>query len=83
MPERLIQDQSAKPETEIVLEAIEGELDGGYPAGAVDLGVHTQGDAMSHIRRNVTKAMEGYFDDDMVRQRLILLNLVREGVLAS
>jgi len=83
MPARLIQDQSAKPETEIVFEATEAELDGDYAAGAVDPGVHTQGATMNHIRRNVRKAMEGDVDDDMVRWRLILLNLVREGVLAS
>lgn len=69
--------------TEIIFEVSEDELDGGYSASAVGLGIHTQGDTMDDIRRNVREAVDCYFDDSMVRPRLIRLHFVRDEVLAA
>lgn len=69
--------------TEIFFEVSEDELDGGYSASAVGLGIHTQGDTMDDIRRNVREAVDCYFDDGMVRPRLIRLHFVRAEILAA
>jgi len=69
--------------TEIFFEVSEDELDGGYSASAVGLGIHTQGDTMDDIRRNVREAVDCYFDDGMVRPRLIRLHFVRDEILAA
>ena len=69
--------------TETVFEVSEDGLDGGYSASAVGPGIHTQGDTMDDIRRNVRKAVDCHFDDGMVRPRLIRLRFVRDGILAA
>jgi len=71
------------PERKIFFEVSEDELDGGYSASAVGLGIHTQGDTMDDIRRNVREAVDCYFDDGMVRPRLIRLHFVRDEILAA
>ncbi len=47
--------------------------------GALGLGIHTQGDTMDDIRRNVRDTMDSHFEDDKVSLRLIRLHLVRKG----
>ncbi len=39
--------------SEIIFEVIEDEVDGGYSASAIGYGIHTQGDSVEEIRRNV------------------------------
>ena len=53
--------------TEIIFEVSEGELDGGYSASALGFGIHTQGDTMDELRRNVREAVDCYFDDAVAR----------------
>ena len=60
--------------TEIVFQVTEDEADGGYTASALGYGIHTQGDSIEKIRRNVKEAVECYFDDSMPRPRLIRLH---------
>ena len=67
--------------TEIVFEITEDEVDGGYSATALGYGIHTQGDSVADIRRNVREAVECYFDDGMPRPKLIRLHFVRDEVL--
>ncbi len=69
--------------TETVFEVSEDGLDGGYSASAVGPGIHTQGDTMDDIRRNVREAVDCHFDDSMVHPRLIRLHFVRDEVLAA
>ena len=69
--------------TEIIFEVSEDELDGGYSASAVGLGIHTQGDTEEELRRNVREAVDCHFDDSMVRPRLIRLHFVRDVVFAA
>ena len=69
--------------TEIIFEVSEDELDGGYSASALGFGIHTQGDTMDELRRNVREAVDCYFDESMVRPRLIRLHHVRDEVLVA
>lgn len=70
-------------EAEIIFQVSEDEVDGGYSASALGYGIHTEGDSLEEIRRNVKEAVECYFDDTMPRPRLIRLHFVREEVLVA
>lgn len=69
--------------TEIIFEVTEDEVDGGYSASALGLGIHTQGDTVEEIRGNVREAVDCYFDDGMPRPRFIRLHFVRDEVLVA
>jgi len=69
--------------TEIIFEVSEDELDGGYSASALGFGIHTQGDTLDELRRNVREAVDCYFDDAMERPRLIRLHYVHDEVLVA
>lgn len=68
------------PATEIIFEVTEDKVDGGYAATALRYGIHTQGDSVGEIRRNVKEAVDCYFDESMLRPRLIRLHFVRDEV---
>ena len=69
--------------TEIIFEITEDELDGGYCASALGYGIHTQGDSLEEIRRNVKEAVDCYFDDTMPRPKVIRLHFVRDELLVA
>ena len=69
--------------TEIIFEVAEDELDGGFSASALGFGIHTQGDSIDELHRNVREAVDCYFDDGMDRPRLIRLHYVRDEVLVA
>ena len=69
--------------TEIIFEASEDEFDGGYSASALGFGIHTQGDTIEDLHRNVREAVDCYFDDGMERPRLIRFHYVRDEVLVA
>ena len=69
--------------TEIIFEVTEDEADGGYTASALGYGIHTQGDSLEDIRRNVREAVDCYFDNSMARPETIRLHLVRGELLAA
>ena len=69
--------------TEIIFEVSEDELDGGYSASALGFGIHTEGDTLDELRRNVREAVDCYFDESMERLRLIRLHYVRDEVLVA
>lgn len=71
------------PATEIIFEVTEDEVDGGYSATALGHGIHTQGDSVDEIRRNVREAVDCYFDEDTPRPGVIRLHFVRDEVLAG
>ena len=68
--------------SEIIFEVSEDETDGGYSASALGYGIHTDGETVEELRRNVKEAVECYFDDSMQRPVLIRLHFVRDEVLA-
>ena len=69
--------------TEIIFEIGEDELDGGYSASALGFGIHTQGDTLDELRRNVREAVDCYFDESMDRPRPIRLCSVRDENLGA
>ncbi len=71
------------PSTEIIFEVSEDEPNGGYFASALGYGIHTQGDSIEELRRNVKEAVDCYFDESMASPRLIRLHFVRDEVLAA
>ena len=68
--------------SEIIFEVTEDEIDGGYSASALGYGIHTEGETVEELRRNVKEAVECYFDTTMERPGLIRLHFVRDEVLA-
>ena len=60
----------------IIFEITEDETDGGYAASAMGYGIHTQGDSLEEIRRNVREAVDCYFDDTMTKPRIVRLHFV-------
>ena len=70
-------------DTEIIFEVSEDEVDGGYTAGALGHGIHTEGDSLDELRRNLKGAVDCYFDETMPRPKLIRLHFVREEVLVA
>ncbi len=68
--------------SEIIFEVSEDEVDGGYSASALGYGIHTEGETLDELRRNVKEAVERYFDDAMKRPGIIRLHFVRDEVLA-
>ncbi len=69
--------------TEIIFEVSEDELDGGWSASALGFGIHTEGETLDELRRNVREAVDCYFGDSMDRPRLIRLHYVKEEVLVA
>ena len=70
-------------ETEIIFEVTEDEADGGLAASALGYGIHTQGDSLEELRSNVKEAVDCYFDETMVKPKLIRLHFVRDEVLIA
>ena len=69
--------------TEIIFEITEDEAEGGYSASALGYGIHTEGESLEDIRRNIREAVDCFFDDDTPRPKLIRLHFVRDEVLAA
>jgi len=70
-------------ETGIIFEVTEDEVDGGYSASALGYGIHTQGECVEEVRRNVLEAVNCYFDETMDRPGLIRLHFVRDEILVA
>ena len=66
---------------EIIFEVREDELDGGYTASALGVGIHTQADTLEELRANVREAVDCYYDEAMAAPRIIRLHFVRDEVL--
>ena len=59
--------------SEIIFEVSEDEIEGGYSASALGYGIHTEGETLEELRRNVREAVDCYFDPAMERPRIIRL----------
>jgi len=67
---------------EIIFEVREDEVDGGYTASALGVGIHTQGETLEEIRRNAREAVACYYDESAEAPSMIRLHFVRDEVLA-
>jgi predicted RNase H-like HicB family nuclease len=68
--------------TEIIFEVRDDEVDGGFNASALGLGIHTEAETLEELRANVREAVDCYFDDGSDAPRVIRLHFVRDEVLA-
>jgi len=66
---------------EVIFEVREDEVDGGYCASALGVGIHTQADSLDELRANVKEAVDCYFDESMEAPKIIRLHFVRDEVL--
>jgi predicted RNase H-like HicB family nuclease len=47
---------------EIFVEVTEDKVDGGYTASAIGVGIHTQGETLEEVKRNILEAVDCHFD---------------------
>ena len=66
---------------ELIFEVREDEVDGGFTASALGLGIHTEGDSAEDLQRNIREAVETHFEDGEA-PRVIRLLFLRDEVLA-
>lgn len=59
------------------------EVDGGYSANAPGYGIHTQGDSVDDVRRNVLEAVDCHFGDTRERPNRIGTHVVRGTILVA
>jgi predicted RNase H-like HicB family nuclease len=59
--------------SEIIFEVKEDETEGGYVAQALGHGIHTQGETLEELRKNVLEAVDCHFDESMEAPRVIRL----------
>ena len=65
---------------EIYFEVKEDNVDGGYNATALGVGIHTQGETVDEVRKNILEAVSCYYDEGMV-PKIVRLHFVRDEVL--
>lgn len=70
------------PMKEVIFEVREDEVDGGYTASALGVGIHTEGNTLAQLRDNVREAVDAFFDETMDAPRVIRLHFVRDEVFA-
>jgi predicted RNase H-like HicB family nuclease len=68
--------------TEIIFEVRQDEIDGGYTASALGVGIHTEAETLEELRANVKEAVDCYYDENLTGPKIIRLHFVREEVLA-
>lgn len=68
--------------SELIFLVQEDEVDGGFTASALGLGIHTQADSVEELRANVKEAVDCYFDETMEAPKIIRLHFVRDEILA-
>jgi predicted RNase H-like HicB family nuclease len=66
---------------ELIFEVTE-DLEGGYVATALGVGIHTQAENVEELKEMVRDAMDCYFEEDDDKPALIRLHFVRDEVLA-
>ena len=58
------------------------DLEGGYVASALGVGIHTQGETVEELKQMVRDAVDCYFDNAEDKPSLIRLHFVRDEVMA-
>ena len=67
--------------SEIIFEVREDDVDGGFTAHALGVGIHTEADTVEQLRANVREAVACYYDSADVRPAVIRLHFVRDELL--
>lgn len=67
---------------EIIFEVREDEIEGGYTASAIGVGIHTEAETLKQLRANVREAVDCHYDETMAAPKIIRLHFVREELLS-
>jgi predicted RNase H-like HicB family nuclease len=68
--------------SEIIFEVREDEVEGGFSASALGVGINTEGETLEELRARVREAVDCFFDETMEAPSIIRLHFVRDEVLA-
>lgn len=66
--------------SELIFEVKEDEVDGGFVASALGVGIHTQGETIEDLKKNIKEAIDCYFDDPQEKSALVRLHQVKDEV---
>ena len=66
---------------ELIFEVTD-DLEGGYVASALGVGIHTQAESIEELKVMVRDAVECYYDESDDKPTVIRLHFVRDEVLA-
>lgn len=66
---------------ELIFEVSE-DIQGGYTASALGVGIHTQAESVEELKAMVRDAVECYYEDGYEKPSLIRLHFVRDEVMA-
>ncbi|NPU95726.1 MAG: 2-oxoisovalerate dehydrogenase [Candidatus Omnitrophica bacterium] len=62
--------------SELIFEVKEDEVDGGFVTSALGVGIHTQGEIIEDLKKNIKDAIDCYFDDPQAKPTRVRLHQV-------
>lgn len=68
--------------SEIIFQVTEDEVDGGWVASAVGIGITTQADSIPELKEMIRDALRCHFDSEAEIPPIIHLHFVRDEVFA-
>jgi len=66
---------------ELIVEVREDDVDGGYVATALGVGIHTEAETIEELRGSLREAIACHYDDPAQRPAIVRLHFVRDEVL--
>ena len=67
---------------EIIFEVSE-DVEGGYVATALGVGIHTQGESVDELKAMVREAVDCYYEGEENKPAIIRLHFVRDEVMTA
>lgn len=67
---------------EIIFEVSE-DIEGGYVATALGVGIHTQGESVDELKTMVREAVDCYYEGDTNKPAIIRLHFVHDEVIMA
>jgi predicted RNase H-like HicB family nuclease len=68
--------------SEIIFEVSE-DIEGGYVATALGVGIHTQGESVDELKAMVREAVDCYYQGEESKPAIIRLHFVRDEVMTA
>ena len=66
--------------SELIFEVKEDEVDGGFVTSALGVGIHTQGEIIEDLKKNIKDAIDCYFDDTQAKPTRVRLHQVKDEI---
>lgn len=66
--------------SELIFEVKEDDVDGGFVASALGVGIHTQGETIEDLKKNIKEAIDCYLDDPQEIPTLVRLHQVKDEI---